>query len=1227
MQAPKTLARLPARVTKVLWWLAGIIVAIAILGFLVAPPIVKSQAEKELTTLLHRPVTIEKVAINPFVPSATVRGFMVKEKDGSTTAISFEELYVNLAYSSLLRFAPVVQAVTLTKPYVRLVRNPDRTYNYQDLIDEALAKPKSDEPPPRFAVYNISVSDGRVEFDDRLKDEKHELTELRIGVPFVSSLPSQVEITVQPELTAKIDGTPLGVKGETKPFKDTRETSVDLDIDGLDLPKYLDYSPVPLKFKMPSGTLDTRLRLTLTTLGEKLQTLALTGSAAVSKIVLQDSAGAPLASLARLGVELDTIDLVGKKATVRSVGIDAPTANVARRKDGRINLLALVPEMPPEEKQPGTPATTTEPAFAFRVNEIRLKDGKVAITDDAPTRPYRVTLENIGVVVDGLSNAPDAKAAVKAGFDTDEKGRFDYAGSAQLAPFILVDGKVDLAGFRLGALYPYYEDAVNLDIQDGTLAASSKFDVSLKDGVLDAHASELSATIKALRAHFPGEKEPLARIATIEVKDGAVDLGKRSIAVGEAAAREAVLNVVRDKDGKLLIERVAKFTESAQRAKPSAETEAWRVESKLILVEKGVVNYEDRATPRPVKIQLAPLSVKLENASTAKGAKQNLTINARINRTGSLMLSGPVVMDPPEASLRIDARAIPLPPIQPYLDEQVNVAVTAGAASAKGTLRAAMPEGGKLRASYRGDAGVSDFASIDKPTSSDLLKWKSLFVGGIDFDLDPLKVAVAEVAVADFYSRLILNADGTLNLQKLARKPGEPDAPSAPPAEKPAEAGSAPASPLNTGDADAPAPQAAKPAPAAKPADAAKPAQPVARGLPPNIRVGKITLQGGNVNFSDFFIRPNYSANLTGIGGTVTEMTPETPGDVELRGKVDNTAPVEIVGRINPLSQELFVDIKASAKDIELPPLTPYSVKYAGYGIEKGKLSVDVKYLVENRKLAAENHVYLDQLTFGEKVESPTATKLPVLLAVALLKDRNGVIDINLPISGSLDDPQFSVGGIIIRVIVNLITKAVTAPFSLLAAAFGGGEELSYVEFAPGTATLSADAKKRLDAVGKALSDRPALKMDVAGRIDPATDRDGLKRAYIDDKVRAQKVKQLAAKGGAPASPDEVTIDPAEYPALLKAAYGEEKFPKPRNILFLPKDLPVPEMENLMIANAPAGDEELRQLANRRAQGAKDYLVETSKVPAERVFLVAPKLGGDAPKDKGKPSRAEFSLK
>ncbi|MCX7892858.1 MAG: DUF748 domain-containing protein [Burkholderiales bacterium] len=1204
---PKTLARLPARFARALWWLAGILVVVAVLGFLVAPPLVRSKGAEVLAAALDRPVSIERVAINPFAPSVTVRGFVVKERDGSATAMAFDELYARLSLGSLFRFAPVVDRLALEKPYLRLVRNADGTYNFQDLIETAIASLRSDDPTPRFALYNVRVAGGRIEFDDRAADERHEISDLRAGLPFISSLPAHVAIDVQPELAGKIDGAPFAVKGEAKPFHDTHETTLHLDLDGLDIPKYLDYSPVPLGFRMPSGVLDTRLRLTLATRGERLERLVLTGTAALSRLELQDRGGAPLASAARLAVDLDAIDLVDRKAAVRSVAIDAPAANLVRRKDGTVNLLAVLPGAPPGAK--------AAPPFTFRVGEVRLKDGRVAIADEVPARSYRVVLQNIGVAVDALSNAPDAAATVKAGFDTDERGRLDYAGTVRLAPALAVDGKVEVSGVRLGSLYPYYEDAVNLDIQDGTLAAVTTFDVALRDGVFDAHASGLDAKVERLRVHFPGEKEPLARIASIEVKDGAVDLGKQSVVLGSAAVREAVLNVVRDADGNLLVERLFKHTEAAQRSRPAAEGPAWRIEARLAQLEKAVVNFEDRSTPQPARIQIGPVQAKVENLSTAKGAKQTLALDARIGPSGRLALAGPVVAAPLEATLRVDARGIPLPPIQPYLEDRVAVTVAGGTASAKGTLRLAMPEGGALRAAYRGDAGVSDFASADKPTGADLLKWKTLFVGGIEFDLDPLKVSVADVALSDFYSRLIVNADGTLNLQNLVRRPGGPAAPAVP-----AAAPAAAASPLDAVGADAPAARE----PAAK-SDRAQEAPAAPRGPPPAVRVGRITLAGGNVNFSDYFVKPNYSANLTGVGGTVTEMTADKAGELELRARVDNLAPVEIAGRVNPLAQDLFLDIRASAKDIELPPLTPYSVKYAGYGIEKGKLSVNVKYLVENRKLSAENSIYLDQLTFGERVESPTATKLPVLLAVSLLKDRNGVIDVNLPISGSLDDPQFSLGGIIVRVIVNLITKAVTAPFSLLAAAFGGGEELAWVEFPPGTATLSPEAKKRLDALAKALNDRPGLKMDIAGRIDPTTDRDGLKKAYVDEKVRAQKAKQLAAKGTPPGG--DVAVDSAEYPALLKLAYGEERFPKPRNVLFLPKDLPAPEMEALMLANAPASDEALRELANRRAQAAKDYLVAVGKVPAERVFIVAPVLGGEPPKDKGGPNRADFALR
>jgi hypothetical protein len=324
---------------------------------------------------------------------------------------------------------------------------------------------------------------------------------------------------------------------------------------------------------------------------------------------------------------------------------------------------------------------------------------------------------------------------------------------------------------------------------------------------------------------------------------------------------------------------------------------------------------------------------------------------------------------------------------------------------------------------------------------------------------------------------------------------------------------------------------------------------------------------------------------------------------------------------VNSLSKDLFVDMKASVKDIELPSVTPYSVKYTGYGIQKGKLSVKVAYHIENRKLAAENNVYLDQLTFGDRVESPTATTLPVLFAVALMKDKNGVIDLDLPISGSLDDPEFSVGGIIVKALVNLLTKAVTAPFALLGSLVGGGgEELAYIEFAPGSSTLNAEGEGKLKTLAKALDGRPALKLEVGGRTDPDPDRDALKRAAVDREIKAAKLKDAGAKAGA--SIDEVAIAPDERDRYLAAAYKEAKFERPPG-----KDLPPAEMEKLLLANAKVADDDLRQLANARAQTAKAWLVETGSVAAERVFIVSPKAGAEGIKDPGKPTRADFSLK
>ncbi|MBS1172479.1 MAG: ATPase involved in pili bisis [Proteobacteria bacterium] len=589
-----------------------------------------------------------------------------------------------------------------------------------------------------------------------------------------------------------------------------------------------------------------------------------------------------------------------------------------------------------------------------------------------------------------------------------------------------------------------------------------------------------------------------------------------------------------------------------------------------------------------------------------------------------MKLSGVAGLDPRKAQLAVDLKGIEILPFQPYFADKVNITLTGGAVAARGNLAVEVPPEGAIRASYRGNAGIANLHTIDKANAADFLVWKSLFFDGISLSrLQPLKLDIKEVALSDFYSRLILSAEGKLNVQQIMSKP-----------EAEAEAAAAEAQ----RDAAAPVPPAAaEPSPPAVTAGAAESKPAAAPGvtpLPPppdyKITVQKLTLQGGNVNFSDFFIKPNYTADMKELGGRVTGLSSDlgTTADVELRGQVSD-APLEILGKVNPLTGNLFLDLKASVKGMELPQFTPYSSKYAGYAIEKGKLTVNIGYKIENRKLEAQNNVYLDQLTFGEKIESPDATKLPVLLAVSLLKDRNGVIDINLPIGGSLDDPKFSVGGIIIQVIVNLIVKAVTAPFALIGSLFGGGEELAYAEFDYGSTVITEPTQKKLETLAKALTERPGLKLEIAGRVDPENDAEGLKKAAVERKVKAQKLADQVKKGEAAESVDSVTVDKDEYPKYLERAYKQEKFPKPRNVIGMAKDLPPEEMEKLMLTHAQAGDEDLRTLALQRAQTVKDHLIHKGKVPEERVFTVAPKLTADDAKDKDKAklSRVDFSLK
>ena len=1165
------------RVRRIAMWIAAAVAAIAVIGFLALPPLLRPWLERTLSRALERQVTIERLRLNPFALSVTLEGLSIAERGSGPPAFTLAELYANAEAQSLLRWAPVISELTITRPTLHVVRNADRSYNFSDLIDRALAGASG--PPPGFSISNIRVIDGRIDFDDLPEQRQHQITEIALGIPFVSSLPAQVDIEVEPSFRALVNGRPVAITGETRPFEDTHETALHWGLTGVPLLPYLEYLPVRLPFKIQSGKVDAIIDLSFIGRGANPPQLTFAGNLGVADLAIDERSGAPLLRVPSLTVAVDKFDVTGSRAELASIVADGVVVDVTRERDGEINLAALAP--------PETASKSPAQPFRFRIGKVSLSHGKVRFVDEAVAPQYTATLSDVSLDVTNLANAGDQKASVALSFVTDAGERVMQRGNLGLTP-LGADGHLQVTALKLARLFPYYANVLNQAVDDGALDLAADIRFESGGAAPKLSLTNLDATLSNLKLRRPDEKDPLWRVPTLAVRGGAVDVSARTITFATVEARGAAASIRRAADGSFNFDRLIRTPEGG--ASEATREAGWRFEARKVALEDFSGTFADESVNPPVHVVLTRVSASGEDISNAAKAKGRGTLQATVNRHGTLSLAGPLATAPFGGTLNVTAKSIDLVPFQPYIARAMRLLVTGGAVSARGTLDFATAA--PARGAFKGELTLSDLTALDEANATDLLKWKTLSLTSVDAQTEPLNVTVGEIALDSLFARLILNENGEFNLQQLARS-REP----APPA--------TPAGPANTARLASP------------PAKAAT-----------WLKLGKATLANGSVDFTDHFIRPNYSAHLTGLQGSLSTLAFDQPADIEVHGNVQESAPVEITGRINPLAENLFLDIKADASDIELSPLSPYSGKYVGYGIEKGKLSMKVHYVIDQRKLQAENSIVLDQLTFGGKVESPDAIKVPVLLAVALLKDRNGVIRFDLPVGGSLDDPQFSVGGLVFRALINLLVKIVTAPFSILGALAGGGhgEELAYVEFAAGSATIDPTGESKIKAVAKVLADRPALKLDVTGRVDPTADNEGLKRAALERQIRRQKFDELARQGEPPSSPDAVEVPQAEYDALLAKVYKASDIKKPRNAIGLPKDLPRSEMEALLLENVKVSDEDMHLLGERRAQAVRASLVDGQHVPAERVFLVAPHAGAEGTKDKGKPTRVDFAL-
>ncbi len=1224
------------------------------------PWLVRDVVSGPVAEILGRPTRVGEVSFNPFKLRLRVNKLEILDPAASSADFSVEQVEVNASISSLFRFAPVVDALTISQPRLALVREGAQRFNINDIIDRLAARPATPSSgPARFSLNNVSIKGGEITVDDKLTGRKHDVRDLDVGLPFLSTLSYATDIDVQPRLSALVNGSPFVLEGVARPFETPRSSSMHLNISDLGLDDLADAWPGTWPVSLKRGRLDTDMRLLFQEgVDTAIPTVSLEGEATLREIEVRATADAELLSFKSLAVRDFSLEPLAQRFHAKQITLLEPTLRTVRTADGRLNLIDIVAGFSTPDKKPAqvsapaanTPAPAATPIASgpnakpesvpagpdsasssasvagaskpwnVAVDAVAVQGGRLAWHDEGAKFDYALGELTIDLTGLKLPKAAGQDAAMlKVSANGEQQARLEVSGPLRLQPFAS-DLDIKLESLDLPALAPLWKPYLALRVDSGTLGASAKLHVEQNDTATLLRWSDGALDLRKLSAAPIADKASSVQVANLSVGGLVGNTSERSVHIDRIAASGLSLAAHRSATGLAwasLLTPAKPDARSKPAAKPSGKTKAepdWKLSADVLSVDKTSLQLTDHAVSPNVALRLDGLQLDARKLSTDMRAPIDFTLQSTVQRRGKLAVKGSVVPEPLAVKAQVQAERLDLTALAPYLADKLNAKVSRVVLGANGRLEYIAAAGQQAQQiSWRGAADVLNLDLIDKVNSSDFLKWKRLGFKQLNVQSagETLKADLGDITLEDFFARIILNEQGRFNLQQLLVQEGDEgksitdDSSDKTKAAAPPQVGTERAAEQTNPDSVS--------------------SQPAADSALRDIRVGSVKLARGNINFTDNFVKPNYRANLTDIEGSISEVSSKdsAPADVQVSGKVDGDAPVEITGKLHPFGPRLYTDISASAKGVELAALTPYAAKYAGYAIERGKLSMDVHYKIEDGKLQASNKVFLDQLTFGERVESPDALKLPVLLAVSLLKNSRGEIDIELPISGSLDDPQFSVGGIIVRVLVNLITRAVTAPFSLLASAFGGGgEELSRIDFKPGSAVLDDDANKRIATLVKALNDRPALKLDISGRANPALDTEGLRKEGVQALILAKQRQALRrSQDAAQALPPLSADDRARY---LESAYKDAKIDKPRNVVGFAKSLPGPEMEALLAASITVGPEQLRDLAVRRAQVVMAQLRQAKL--GERAFMVAPRV--EEKKDAAAQNAGvEFSLK
>jgi outer membrane protein OmpA-like peptidoglycan-associated protein len=906
--------------------------------------------------------------------------------------------------------------------------------------------------------------------------------------------------------------------------------------------------------------------------------------------------GGELIRVGQLRVNLQVSSLFRRALVFHEVALIEPVINLVRDGFGDTNLGRLAADASGEPKSSQSPE---EEAGLLRlvIAQLQIDAGRVDITDEMPDTPFNTQLTPINIQVSNLSTLPDDAGEEVIRINTEGDGFIEWVGSLQINPLVS-SGQIQVNAPGLPLVTRYLDDVLDFDLDGGILDLTFDYNArALPDGLFEAKVNNLKLRISETALATEESGEDLLGFDQLQLNGGQVRWPDNKASIDEIILSGAHVDAWLNADGSLNLNQlleapaeagVTEITEDAPITTPAiadAETEApaagandWQFSIGRVRIENLAARFQDRSLPDQPQVAVRDVQLEVTDINNTPEARFPMELAATVDSGGQLTLNGTLGAFPAvvvETGLKIEALALAV--AQPWLNPVVRVQLTGGTLSADTTLESSPDE----LLNLRGLATI-DALAITNNDGEGLISWQQLAVEDLIFQLTANQVEIARLRLSNPAARVVINADLSTNFSGLIIE--------------------------DTG------------------ASAATEAEP---GTPLIFRMGSSFIESGSVDFSDLSLPLPFRTDIQEFGGKISALASDTaePSELDFAGRVGEFGEAKITGELIALDPLQKSEVRVQFRNVSLPDLSPYTVDFAGRKLAAGKLNLDLNYALDQGNIVGKNNIVIDKIKLGEKVENPDALDLPLGLAVALLTDSNGVIDLKLNVEGDANDPSFSARGLVAKALANLLIKAVTSPFRLLGSLAGGDEEvdLQNIFFAPGEAKLSPPQEEKLAQLGSALAQRPGLQLAVTGAYTPELDRRGLQEARVQaaaeaeveatdgsEELLAERAQEAFEKLARERLPD---VSLRDLRAQFTRQDEDPDTPAFDTLAYLT------QLKELLIAAEPVTEAELQTLGDRRAAAVTGYLAARGEFPADRI-LVQPATQVEAASDDDEPQVA-----